>query len=418
MKESTIIEKYIEDYPIPITLESTEIILSQMKSSVCKIYLDNGNKGTGFFCKIPYPDNTNLKPFLVTNNHVIDESYLNKDKSFEITINNDKITKKLIIGNRINYTSKIYDTTIIEIYEDKDNIKDFLQLDFNINEDNFNNKYINKSIYTLHYPNCEKIAVSYGIIKSIDLNNNYSLYHLCSTDKGSSGSPILNIRTNKLIGIHKGSSNNYNFNKGTLLFYPFKEFISKINQNIVLNAPNKSIIYENITLTGSALKRIKKEIQSYKIINPDGYQIFGIIKDVMYGVLMGLHDTPYENGFFLFILKYNNDYPLKSPHFRFLTKMFHPNIDPNGLLSFDDSDWSPALAFYDIIPLIQGLFGEPNCDDFYNAYAAKLYKENRQEYNRTVKKYIEQYANFDTAQNELKKYGFKMDLEILIGNNK
>ena len=262
MKESTIIEKYIEDYPIPITLESTEIILSQMKSSVCKIYLDNGNKGTGFFCKIPYPDDNNLKPFLITNNHVIDESYLNKDKSFEITINNDKITKKLIIGNRINYTSKIYDTTIIEIYEDKDNIKDFLQLDFNINEDNFNNKYINKSIYTLHYPNCEKIAVSYGIIKSIDLNNNYSLYHLCSTDKGSSGSPILNIRTNKLIGIHKGSSNNYNFNKGTLLFYPFKEFISKINQNIVLNAPNKSIIYENITLTGCALKRIKKEIQS------------------------------------------------------------------------------------------------------------------------------------------------------------
>jgi hypothetical protein len=146
MNATTIKEKYIEDYPIPITLEITEIILSQMKSSVCKIYLDNGNKGTGFFCKIPYPDNTNLKPFLVTNNHVIDESYLNKDKSFEITINNDKIKKKLIIGNRIKYTSKIYDTTIIEIYEDKDNIKDFLQLDFNLNEDNCSNNYI-KSIF-------------------------------------------------------------------------------------------------------------------------------------------------------------------------------------------------------------------------------------------------------------------------------
>ena len=85
----------------------------------------------------------------------------------------------------------------------------------------------------MHYPNWEKIAVSYGIIKSIDLNNNYSLYHLCSTDKDSSGSPILNIRTNKLIGIHKGSSNNYNFNKGTLLFYPFKEFISQKNTEIV-----------------------------------------------------------------------------------------------------------------------------------------------------------------------------------------
>ena len=233
MKESTIIEKYIEDYPIPITLESTKIILSQMKSSICKIYLDNGNKGTGFFCKIPYPDDNNLKSFLITNNHVIDESFLNKDKSFELTINNDKIKKKLNIGNRITYTSKIYDTTIIEIYEDKDNIKDFLQLDFNINEDNFSNNYINKSIYTLHYPKLEDIRVSYGIIKSIDLSNNYSMHHLCSTDNGSSGSPILNAKTNKLIGIHKGSSNNYNFNKGTLLFYPFKEFISQKNTEIV-----------------------------------------------------------------------------------------------------------------------------------------------------------------------------------------
>ena len=38
---------------------------------------------------------------------------------------------------------------------------------------------------------------------------------------------------------------------------------------------------------------------------------------------MGLHDTPYENGFFLFILKYDNNYPFYRPHFRFLTKMFH-----------------------------------------------------------------------------------------------
>ena len=126
MNASTINEKYIEDYPIPITLESTEIILSQMKSSVCKIYLDNGNKGTGFFYKIPFSGDNNLKPFLVTNNHVIDESYLKENKSFEITINNDKIIKKITIGNRMKYTSKIYDTTIIEIYEDKDNIKDFL----------------------------------------------------------------------------------------------------------------------------------------------------------------------------------------------------------------------------------------------------------------------------------------------------
>ena len=52
-----------------------------------------------------------------------------------------------------------------------------------------------------------------------------------------------------------------------------------------------------------------------------------------------------------------------------------------------------------------------------NVNVAKLYKENRQEYNKTAKKYTKQYANFDAVQNQLKKYGFKMDLEILINNN-
>ena len=39
--------------------------------------------------------------------------------------------------------------------------------------------------------------------------------HNCTTDNGSFGSPILNIQTNKVIGIHNKSSTNYNI--GTLL---------------------------------------------------------------------------------------------------------------------------------------------------------------------------------------------------------
>ena len=51
---NTIKEKYLEDYPTPITSEGTEIILSQMRKNICKIYMNDGSKGTGFFCKIPF----------------------------------------------------------------------------------------------------------------------------------------------------------------------------------------------------------------------------------------------------------------------------------------------------------------------------------------------------------------------------
>ena len=146
MNPSTIKEKYLEDYPIPITSESTKIILSQMENCVCKIYMDNGVKGTGFFCKIPYREN-HLLSVLVTNNHIIDGSHIGKNNQIIFTINNDKIKKQLIIGERIVYTSKLYDTTIIEIYDVKDGIKDFLELSFDINEEYFINPYVKKSIY-------------------------------------------------------------------------------------------------------------------------------------------------------------------------------------------------------------------------------------------------------------------------------
>ena len=60
--------------------------------------------------------------------------------------------------------------------------------------------YENNSLYVLQYPNMDKASVSYGILNSIQ---DYNINHTCSTEKGSSGSPILNLSNNKLIGIHK-----------------------------------------------------------------------------------------------------------------------------------------------------------------------------------------------------------------------
>ena len=68
-------EKKIEDYPIPITIEGTNIILKQLINYVCKIENKKGN-GTGFFCSI----NDELK-VLITNNHIIDEEIILKSNS-------------------------------------------------------------------------------------------------------------------------------------------------------------------------------------------------------------------------------------------------------------------------------------------------------------------------------------------------
>ena len=44
-------EKLLNDYPIPISIDCTKIILEQMKKCIFKISNKKG-KGTGFFCHI------------------------------------------------------------------------------------------------------------------------------------------------------------------------------------------------------------------------------------------------------------------------------------------------------------------------------------------------------------------------------
>ena len=59
--------------PSPLSKEQTKQILSQLEKMVCKIYESNNIIATGFICKIPYPDQFQLLPVLITNNHVLNK---------------------------------------------------------------------------------------------------------------------------------------------------------------------------------------------------------------------------------------------------------------------------------------------------------------------------------------------------------
>ena len=65
---------------------------------------------------------------------------------------------------------------------------------------------MDRSIYVINYPEDKDIVVSYG--QSPKLNKT-EINHKCYTKPGSSGSPILLINTQKLIGIHYGSTERF-----------------------------------------------------------------------------------------------------------------------------------------------------------------------------------------------------------------
>jgi len=240
MFDTTKYEKQLDNYPKYITYEKTKKIMEQIEKGICKINNKNG-RGTGFFCRIM---NGNKDEYaMITNNHIIDESILKREKELCVELLNKEEKKIELNKNKKLYTSKEYDITIIEINKEKENIDYFLELDEIVLKEN--PQLFNEDIYIIQYPfnqYNQKAAVSYGITK---FYNDVSIMYLCSTDGGSSGSPILKIDSNEVIGVHRRYHKTLNCNVGSLLRQSINEYLNNINNIEKTNVHDDSLKENN-----------------------------------------------------------------------------------------------------------------------------------------------------------------------------
>ncbi|KAJ1996848.1 Ubiquitin-conjugating enzyme 13, partial [Coemansia sp. S85] len=114
-------------------------------------------------------------------------------------------------------------------------------------------------------------------------------------------------------------------------------------------------------------KRILKEVERLRQDPVPGIVAEPIEDNIRYfSVRMnGPNDSPYADGCFTLELYLPDEYPMQPPKVRFLTKMYHPNIDKLGRICLDilKDKWSPALQIRTVLLSIQALLSAPNPDD-------------------------------------------------------
>lgn len=122
-------------------------------------------------------------------------------------------------------------------------------------------------------------------------------------------------------------------------------------------------------------------------------------------LVSGPPGTPYEGGVFSALLSFPRDYPLSPPSMRFTTPVFHPNVYPDGRVCIsilhppgDDPHqyelsserWSPVQSVEKILMSVVSMLAEPNDESGANIDACKIWRQDREEFNRIVRGCVRQ----------------------------
>ena len=212
------------------------------------------------------------------------------------------------------YSNKAYNITIIELKDDEFPPEIFLMLDDLINntgkEETLNAQYLNQDIYLIFNQNGNNKEFAYDKVKEI---KDFLIIGYCPNDYILAGSPILNLNSFNVIGIHKGKSGKSDSNIGSIIRIPIIEY-------------NKS---------KEGLKKENKNIESLNIVKSTE-EPKSIIELLSQKYLKEKDDLENKLNEHLIIFELTDDYKneVVTKFKKNITKVFDTKTDTNTLLNF------------------------------------------------------------------------------------
>ncbi|EGG09705.1 uncharacterized protein MELLADRAFT_95153 [Melampsora larici-populina 98AG31] len=147
----------------------------------------------------------------------------------------------------------------------------------------------------------------------------------------------------------------------------------------------------------SANRRIAKEYADLQSNPIDNVEMEPDENNVLHwtGFINGPVDSIYHGGRFKIEATFPLEYPFKAPTIKFITRIYHPNINHEGSLCvgiLKADAWKPSVRIEHVLRTIVNLLVEPNPDDAIVADIAEQYIKNREIFNLTAKEFIRKYA--------------------------
>jgi len=111
-------------------------------------------------------------------------------------------------------------------------------------------------------------------------------------------------------------------------------------------------------------------------------------------VLQGPTDSAFASGAFVLYLDMGEDYPRRAPSGRFVTPIFHPNVNRHGRIchSIFDRNWTVDTTNKQVLDTVFGLLLVPEFSDPINTIVTLNFYWDEVAFREEVQKHIQKHA--------------------------